>query len=155
LASGQPQQTALLGAGSVVLGDPFTVTINGVAYVYAAVAADVTAGGVASTAARIAAGWNALATFSPFYTASANGLAITVAANSFGNSSPAFATTNAGTGSAGLTAGGPALVGGDGGASVAIQSQGGPIGSGLAPAAVSVGGFISPVGQFYTKGGLG
>jgi hypothetical protein len=155
MASGQAQQTATLGAGTVVLNDAMTVVVNGVSYIYNAVAADVSAGGVAATAARIAAGWNALATFAALYTATAIGLAIVVAANSFGNSTPSFSCFNGGTGTAGLTASGSALNGGDGGANVSIQSQGGAIGQAGAPAAVSVGGFVAQVGNTFTRGGIG
>ena len=135
----------------MVLNDAFTAVINGVSYVYRAVAADVTAGGSSSTAQRIAAGWNALASFASAYTATATGNLIRIQANGFGDIRPVFSCVNAGTGSAGLTAGGPAFTGGVGGASVSVKSHGGAIGTGAAPSSISVGGFISQVGGQYSN----
>jgi hypothetical protein len=151
MASGASQQTVTLGAGTIVLADPFTVTINGSTYTYLAVAADVSAGGVASTAARIAAGWNALPI--PGFTASTEGgLTITVASTNNSYNASSFSAAHSGSGSApfGGSVPNPYLVGGDGGANIGLQSSGGATG-GQAIFPVMAAGFNSPIGNTYIK----
>ncbi len=149
MASGAAQQTVTLGAGTIVLADPFTVTINGTTYTYLAVATDVSAGGVASTAARIAAGWNALPI--PGFTASTEGgLTITVASTNNSYNASSFSAAHGGTGNAPFVATNSVLVGGDGGANIGLQSSGGATG-GQAIFPVMAAGFNSPIGITYIK----
>ena len=159
MSSGQAQQTVVVGGTTVVAGDAFTVTINNVTYTYIAVAADATAGVAASTVARVAAGLNATGAFASLYTAfvsGANPLAFCVAANSFGDTRPAFSCAYSGSGNATLTASGSQLIGGDGGAATTVQSTGGAASPGASgPPVVAQGGFIAQIGTTYTKNGVG
>jgi hypothetical protein len=109
------QQLITMNAGTVVLGDVWTITIEGVAASYTAIAADVTAGGSSSTLGRLAAAVNAVATW-PYdlYPNGATLTAMLIAVTSQDNNYR-ISTSFSGSGTTRLTAAGPTLVGGSGG----------------------------------------